>query len=97
MTFRIPRTQSIGKIKPLFTQSHLPASAYPLPPCSRWCPRLGSARPLGISSVGFQERADDNGTCYIINTFAKITQLDSIGFSIFRFCKSPLLNEKGVA
>ena len=36
---------SIGKIKPLFTQSHLPASAHPLPPCSRWCPRLGSARP----------------------------------------------------
>jgi hypothetical protein len=24
-------------------------------------------------------------------------QLDSIGFSIFRFYKSPLLNEKGVA
>jgi hypothetical protein len=36
--------QSIGKIKPLFTQSHPPASAHPLPPCSRWCPRLRSAR-----------------------------------------------------
>jgi hypothetical protein len=39
------RQKSIGKIKPLFTQSHLPASAHPLPPYSRWCPRLGSARP----------------------------------------------------
>ena len=36
---------SIGKRKPLFTQSHPPASAHPLPPCSRWCPRLGAARP----------------------------------------------------
>ena len=35
----------LGKIKPLFTQSHLPASAPPLPPCSLWGPRLGSARP----------------------------------------------------
>src|SRR4030095_4394386 len=41
----IADASSIGKIKPLFTQSHLPASAHPLPPCSRWCPRLGSARP----------------------------------------------------
>jgi hypothetical protein len=38
---------SIGKIQPFFTQPHLPASAHPLPPCSRWCPRLGSARPPG--------------------------------------------------
>jgi hypothetical protein len=36
--------RGIGKIKPLFTQSHPPASAHPLPPCARWCPRLGSAR-----------------------------------------------------
>ena len=35
----------IGKIKPLFTQSHPPASAHPLPPCARWCPRLGAAHP----------------------------------------------------
>jgi hypothetical protein len=35
----------IGKIKPLFMQSHPPASAHPLPPCARWCPRLGSAHP----------------------------------------------------
>ena len=35
----------IGKIKPLFTQSHPPASAHPLPPCARWGPRLGSAHP----------------------------------------------------
>jgi hypothetical protein len=39
------RQKSIEKTKPLFTQSHLPASAHPLPPCSRWCPRLGSAHP----------------------------------------------------
>ena len=37
--------EGIGKIKPLFTQSHPPASAHPLPPCARWCPRLGSAHP----------------------------------------------------
>jgi hypothetical protein len=36
--------RGIGKIKPLFTQSHPPASVYPLPPCARWCPRLGAAR-----------------------------------------------------
>src|SRR4026209_2242053 len=32
----------IENIKPLFTQSHLPASADPLPPCSRWCTPLGA-------------------------------------------------------
>jgi hypothetical protein len=36
---------SIGKTKPLFTQSHPPASAHPLPPGARWGPRLGSAHP----------------------------------------------------
>ena len=35
----------IGKIKPLFTPSHPPASAHPRPPCARWCPRLGAAHP----------------------------------------------------
>jgi hypothetical protein len=33
------------KNKPLFTQSRPPASAHPLPPCARWCPRLGAAHP----------------------------------------------------
>jgi hypothetical protein len=28
--------EGIGKIKPLFTPSHPPASAHPLPPCARW-------------------------------------------------------------
>ena len=37
--------ESIGKIKPLFTQSHPPAGAHPLPPGARWCPRLGAVRP----------------------------------------------------
>src|SRR5262249_8745829 len=36
---------SIGKIKPLFTPSHLPASAHPLPPGPRWRPRPGATRP----------------------------------------------------
>jgi hypothetical protein len=35
----------IGKIKPLFTPSHPPASAHPRPPCARGCPRLGAAHP----------------------------------------------------
>ena len=35
---------SIGKIKPLFTESHPPASAHCLPPYSRWYPRSGAAR-----------------------------------------------------
>jgi transposase len=46
----VPKQHSTGgqkyrKNKATFQQSHLPASAHPLPPCSRWCPRLGSARP----------------------------------------------------
>jgi hypothetical protein len=35
----------LGKIKPLFTPSHPPACAHPLPPCARWCPRLGAPTP----------------------------------------------------
>ena len=40
-----PPDGSIGKIQPLFAPSHPLAGAHPLPPCARWGPRLGSARP----------------------------------------------------
>ena len=43
---------SIGKIKPLFTPSHLPASAHPLPPCSRWGPIWSASTYMSHSYQG---------------------------------------------
>src|SRR5262245_36340926 len=60
-----PRGGSIGKIQPLFRPSHPPVSAHPLPPCARWCPRLGAARrpPARAAGHGQDGGRASRGAC----------------------------------
>jgi hypothetical protein len=46
------RKNFVGNIKPLFTQSHLPASAHPLPPCARWGPIWSASTYMSHSYQG---------------------------------------------
>ena len=60
------RQKSIGQMKPLFTQSHLPASAHPLPSwtitTSAWCfPEQTSTTPRFLRNCGIRGRRRSGG------------------------------------